>query len=86
VPVAGSIIAAWTLFGKNKQDSFSRTEAERARLDAENKTLRQKLSECEDMKHRYQVMVEFLGDILSNAYPLDWIKTRAQTLKDREKP
>ena len=45
----------------------------------------QGLSECEDMRHRYAVLVEFLGDILSNAYPLDWIKTRAQTLKDREK-
>ena len=38
------------------------------------------------MQHRYQVLIEFLGDILSNAYPLEWIKTRAQTLKDREKP
>jgi len=93
--VAGGtvLISALTLLGKNKQDSFSRLDSERARLEGANKTLgetveklRVQLKECEDMQHRYAVLIEFLGDILSNAYPLDWIKTRAQTLKDREKP
>ncbi|AWN22483.1 hypothetical protein DKM44_03885 [Deinococcus irradiatisoli] len=80
------LISAWTLFGKNKQDSFSRTEAERAHLDAENKSLRQRLEACDDTEHRLEVLKEFLSDILSDQYALDWIKTRAQTLKDRYKP
>ncbi|AWN22225.1 hypothetical protein DKM44_02385 [Deinococcus irradiatisoli] len=87
------LISALTLISKNKGDSFTRTEAERARLDSENKSLKaqidalkEKLNACEDMKHRYTVLIEFLGDILSNAYTLDWIKIRAQSLKDREKP
>ena len=34
---ADGLISAWTLFGKNRQDSFSRTETELTRLDSENK-------------------------------------------------
>ena len=92
--LGGLGVGIWTLFGKTKDSQWSRVESERKWLTDEVTRLRQDVdkaktrmdsleSELEDLKRHFNVLLDFLKDIISGQYNFDWVVARAKTLLER---
>lgn len=89
VGVALTVIwGVWDRLGKGKADAFSRTEAERDRLERRVQGLESRLdtveAELEELKRAHNTLLDFLRDLTGDYFPdLAAIKKRAHDLLDR---
>ncbi|GHG35954.1 hypothetical protein GCM10017784_32560 [Deinococcus indicus] len=86
---AGSsvLINVWTLLGKSKDTTYTRVEADRNRLDTKVQALEQRLerveTELDELRADHRTLLDFLRDVASGTYNLDWIEKRAKDLLAR---
>lgn len=92
--ISGVVIGVWNVFGKSKDTSYARVEAERNRLDAKvvelekgQKEQAERLdkveAELEALRLDHKTLLDFLRDICSGRFDHEWIKGRAQDLLTR---
>ncbi|MBZ9712171.1 hypothetical protein [Deinococcus multiflagellatus] len=88
------IIGIWTLLSKGKDTTYTRLESDRNRLDqrvAELERAREEdrarldrvETELDDLKRVHGTVLDFLRDVVSGRFDLDWIKGRAADLLAR---
>ncbi|MCD0158658.1 M15 family metallopeptidase, partial [Deinococcus sp. 6GRE01] len=86
-----ALTGLWTYFGKSKDSAWTRlvSENDRVRRDLQemkadlrstNERLEKVESELEELRADRRTLMDFLRDVVSGQFPLDWIQTRAQEL------
>ena len=84
VPIVTTIVSN---IGKGKETERDRLEKRVADLEAGKKQLEDRLdtveTELDVVKHDLRNLSDFLQEIVSGLYDLDWIKKKAQNLIDR---
>lgn len=89
-----ALTGVWTYLGKSKDSAWSRlvSENDRVRKDLQemktelkstNERLEKVETELDGMRADIRLLLDFLRDIVSGQFPLDWIQTRARELLAR---
>ena len=89
-----ALTGVWTYLGKSKDSAWTRlvSENDRVRKDLQemktelkstNERLGKVETELEELRADRRTLLDFLRDVVSGQFPLDWIQTRAKELLTR---